>query len=97
MHYKLSLNAEADLDRIFDFGIDTFGLNQAIKYKDQLQSRFEELAENPFLFPAIDDIREGYRRSVCGVHAIYYKANNDTVEIMRLINREDLKKALNLE
>ena len=42
--YKLTPEAEADLDRIFDFGIDTFGLDQAITYMGKLQTRFEDIA-----------------------------------------------------
>lgn len=87
--YKLSPNAEADLDRIFDFGIDTFGLDQAIAYMGKLKNRFEDIAESPFHYPSVEHIRVGYRRSVCGVHSIYFRIHSGEVEIMRLINRED--------
>ena len=63
-------------------------------YYDALQSRFDEIAGNPLLYPVVDHIRKGYRRSVCGSHSIYYRVDNHAVEIMRLINREDVHKAL---
>ena len=52
--------------------------------------RFEQLAEQPLLYQAVDDIREGYRRSVCGVDSIYYRINRNTVEIMAIIGPQDI-------
>lgn len=92
--YRLSKKAGQDLDRILDYGIDRFGLEQALAYYDALHGRLDEIAENPLHYPAVDHIRKGYRRSVCGSHSIYYQADGQVVEIMRLLNREDLRKAL---
>ncbi|MDE0152945.1 MAG: type II toxin-antitoxin system RelE/ParE family toxin [Gammaproteobacteria bacterium] len=80
--------------RILDYGIDRFGLEQALAYYDTLQSRFDEIAEDPLRHPAVDHVRKGYRRSVCGSHSIYYRVDGQTVEIMRLLNREDIRKVL---
>ena len=51
--------------------------------------RFGELADRPLLYQAVDQIREGYRRSVYGAHAIYYRVRDDQVDIMRVLGRED--------
>lgn len=66
-HYRFSEGAAHDFDQIYDFGIDEFGLDQATKYQNRLKQRFSELADTPLLYPAVEHIREGYRRSVCGV------------------------------
>ena len=92
--YKLSNEAEADLERIWLRGLRKYGLEQADKYYNTLFDRFEELAENPFLYQAVDNIREGYRRSPCGVDAIYYRFENDIVEIMNIIGQQDTEKWL---
>lgn len=52
--------------------------------------QFEIIAEQPFLFPSVDFIRQGYRRSVCGADCIYSLIESDTVEIMAIIGRQDL-------
>lgn len=91
--YRLSQSADEDFESIFEYGIDTFGLNQALKYQNRLKQRFDELAEQPYLFQAVDDICEGYRRSVCGVHAIYYRIDGQDVEIMRVLGRQDIRKS----
>jgi toxin ParE1/3/4 len=46
------------------------------------------------LYPAIEDIRAGYRRSVCGVHSIYYHIDEQGVKIMRVLGRQDPEKRL---
>jgi toxin ParE1/3/4 len=37
-----------------------------------------------------DLIRDGYRRSVCGVDSIYYRVDGDTVEIMCILGQQDV-------
>lgn len=91
-NYKKTKKADDDLKRIFDYGIDNFGVEQAIKYLNELEHRFEAIAENPLMYAAVDDIRQEYRRSVCGVHSIYYRLENNVVEIMRLIKHEKMER-----
>ena len=88
-NYRLSPAAEQDLIEIAVFGIEQFGIAQAERYRDKLQQRFQQLAEKPHHYPAVDYIRPGYRRSVCGVHAIFYRVQPDYVEIMRIIGHND--------
>ena len=68
-----------------------FGSAQADRYFDGLFDRFDRLTENPLLYPAVDEIRAGYRRSVYGVHSIYYRVQDGDIEIMRVLGREDPK------
>ena len=69
--YKLSADAEEDIRRLYRYGIQNFGLAQADTYFDGLFARFDQIAEEPFLYRAVDEIRKGYRRSVYGAHSIY--------------------------
>jgi len=45
---------------------------------------------NPILYQAVDEIREGYRRSVRGIDSIYYRVDGDTVEIMAIFGQQDV-------
>ena len=92
--YKLSEDAKDDLIRIHQHGIREYGEIQADKYYAAFFDRFEELAEQPYLYQTVDHIREGYRRSVCGVDSIYYRVEGDTVEIMNILGRQDSSEAL---
>ncbi|WFE92650.1 type II toxin-antitoxin system RelE/ParE family toxin (plasmid) [Roseibium porphyridii] len=87
--YKLSLAAQADLISIALYGDERHGVEQSDHYRDQLSAHFEILAKQPMLYPAVDHIRQGYRRSLCGVHSVYYRITDRGVEIMRIIGRQD--------
>tara|TARA_R100000789_G_C2941163_1_gene132120 strand:+ start:240 stop:524 length:285 start_codon:yes stop_codon:yes gene_type:complete len=90
-NYKLSNVAQEDLIRIHQFGIKRFGLSQADKYFERFFEYFDLIAEQPFTFESVDYIKSGYRRCVCGVDSIYYRIENETVEIMTIIGRQDLE------
>lgn len=90
MHYKLSKEAKMDLANIYWHGVEAFGERQAERYYEALIRRFGDIAEAPYKYPAVEHIREGYRRSVCGVDSIYYRVNKEIVEIMRVLGRQDV-------
>ncbi len=92
--YKLTESAANDFQRIFEFGIDTFGLSQALDYQHGLKLRFGQLAEQPLLYTAVDHIREGYRRSVYKSHSIYYQPQAEYVLIVRILGRQDIEASL---
>lgn len=89
-NYRISELAKADLQRIYRRGVLEFGDAQADRYFDAFFERFDELAERPMQYQAVDDIREGYRRSVCGTDSIFYRVLDNTVEIMRILGQQDI-------
>ena len=86
--YKLNIQAEEDLARIFEYGMGRFGLLQANKYYDMLFDCFSKIASNHYLFPEAIRFRQGYRYCVCGVDTIFYKINANEIEIMAIIGRQ---------
>lgn len=93
-NYKLSRVAKDDLIRIHQFGVRKFELTQADKYFDSFFEYFEIISKQPFSFESVDFIKKGYRCCVCGSDSIYYRINNDTVEIMTIIGKQDLSNIL---
>ena len=89
-NYRLAENAKEDLKRIYSRGLQEYGEGQADKYYNAFFARLEKLAEQPLLYQAVDDIRAGYRRSVCGADSIYYRIDGETVEIMAVIAQQDI-------
>jgi toxin ParE1/3/4 len=88
--YKLAQAAKIDLQRIYAYGFERWGEAAADLYYNALFDRFEEIAERPFSYPAVEHIRKGYRRSVCGVDSIYYRlADDGIVEVMAILGRQD--------
>jgi toxin ParE1/3/4 len=88
--YILSNVTKEDLIRIYQYGEQRFGINQAEIYFDTFFTHFEIIVKNPFLFEAVDFIKPGYRRCVCGVDTIYFKINSEVIEIMTIIGRQEL-------
>lgn len=90
-NYKLSNTAKEDLIRIYRYGAKKFGETQAEKYFNNFFEYFDVIAENPYSFEAVDYIRTGYRRCVCGSDSIFYRVNSKkVVEIMTIIGHQDL-------
>ena len=83
--YRLSNEAKKDLIRIHQYGIKRFGIVQADKYFDSFFEYFEIIAERPFSFESVDYLKKGYRRCVCGVDSIYFKINEDIVEVVAIV------------
>ena len=92
--FRLTRAGEEDLIGIAHYGDEQFGEAQSNRYRDQLKQHFARLAQTPRLYPAVDHIRAGYRRSVLGTHAIYYRIEPNGVLIVRILGRQDAQRAL---
>ena len=92
--YRLSNDAKDDLIRIHRYGVKKFGIQQADKYFEMFFEYFNIIAKRPYSFESVEYIKEGYRRCVCGSDSIYYKINNETVDIMAIVGKQDLKNML---
>jgi toxin ParE1/3/4 len=93
-NYKLSNEAKEDLIRIHHYGVNKFGMTQADKYFYTFFEYFDIIAQRPLAFESVDYIKNGYRRCVCGSDSIYFKINDDAVEIMSIVGMQDLKNIL---
>ena len=71
-----------------------FGIEQTESYTKGLIEHFQLLANSPLLYQAVDDIREGYRRSVYRTHSVYYRVDGNEIEIVRVLGRENPQTAL---
>ena len=93
-NYRLSNVAKDDLIRIHQYGMARFGEIQADRYFEQLFEYFDIIAQRPYSFESVDYIKTGYRRCTCGADSIYYRLNDDMVEIMAIIGRQDVSNRL---
>ena len=92
--YRLSNAAKEDLIPIHHFGFEKFGMIQADEYFDSFFDYFEIIAQRPFSFESVDYIKKGYRKCPCGSDTIYYRINENMVEIMAIVGMQDLKNLL---
>jgi toxin ParE1/3/4 len=91
--YKLSIEAENDVVRIYEYGFYKFGMTQADKYYTDLIESFHKIARNSYMFPSADHIKAGFRYCVTGVDTIYCKIEeNNSIVITTIIGRQDFPK-----
>ncbi|MCL7945128.1 type II toxin-antitoxin system RelE/ParE family toxin [Marinobacter sp. ATCH36] len=94
VNYRLSKRADEDFESVYLFGLLNFGLRQADAYADGLEKRFEQIAAQPDLYPAIEHIKPGFRFSVYQSHSIYYRIDQTGVLIVRILRNQDVGAAL---
>ena len=84
--YRLTPAAERDLEAIWIFTVQKWGLEQANRYIDLLTSAFDELSQSPKTAPACDHIRPGYRRRSVERHLIYFQITNYGIAVIRVLH-----------
>ena len=89
MSYRLSDAADHDLQMMFDYGVDNWGVAHTRAYLNRVTDCLAEIAANPLLFPAIEKVRAGFRRRVFEGQSIYYRVEGSTVVIVRILGRQD--------
>jgi len=92
--YYLTQAADADLERMYEWGIDRFGVKVADEYYDGLIARLTQIANTPQLWQEVDHIRAGYGRSVYVAHSIYFRVEASGVLIVRVLGRENPQTSL---
>jgi toxin ParE1/3/4 len=85
--YRLSRLARLDLIEIADHTVDSWGLVQADRYIDGLESCFEQLARTPGIGRPCDKIRRGYRRMEHEKHVVIYRLDGDGILVSRILHR----------
>ena len=93
MVYKLSDAADQDIENLFEYGINRFGVAQAKHYIEGLILHLQRISEHPLHYQSVGHLRDGYRRSVYGKHAVYFVITDTYVHIVRILRAEDLSKA----
>lgn len=85
--YKLSAAAKQDVTAIFIYTRRQFGKVQAELYKADLHACFEKLTQHPLLGFDATKICSDTRCALHGQHAIYYRAENDMIRIIRVLHQ----------
>ena len=80
--YSLRHQAQNDLESIWLYSYQEWGVDQADKYVRSLLSRFTWLSENPNLGKHRADIKSGYYCFPEGMHLAFYKITRDGIDII---------------
>lgn len=79
-----------DLQRIYQYGLEQFGEEQADNYFWGFFECFEKISQNPKQYQSIDHIRIGYRRCVFESDTIYFRIQPSGIEVMAILGGQDL-------
>lgn len=97
MKYKISQEANQDIEDIWLYTYENWSPEQADRYFNQIIDEIEYLAEYPESGKDCDQIRKGYFRSRIKSHFIFYKINRkkEVIEIIRILHeRMDIESRL---
>jgi toxin ParE1/3/4 len=84
--YELSLAADSDIEKIFDYTEQEFGFDQALKYITELDNIFTDLVKSPELGRKRDEIKFGLISIVQESHVIFYRVLEDRIRIIRILH-----------
>lgn len=86
-NYRLTRLAEHDLEKIWEYTVYEWSLNQAEKYIDGLLSSFEAIGQGKTTGKSIDQVRKGYKKALYGKHYIFFRfSSNNVAEIIRVLH-----------
>ena len=84
--YRLTRRAAADLDAIFEYTADQFGVEQARSYFQGLHACCERLAGSPRLGRSAESLAPGLRRYAFRSHVIFYLEESGSISIVRVLH-----------
>ena len=83
---ELSLEADIDLQKIYDYTEDAFGPDQALGYLKGLDELFQTLRIQPHTGRQRTDIRAGLRSISYVSHIVFYRVIETKVRIVRVLH-----------
>jgi toxin ParE1/3/4 len=84
--FKITKAAVKDLEDIWTFTKKTWTEKQADRYYQLIIDEIQFNVKKPYLGSQYEQIRAGYRGSKVKSHLIFYKLNNNQVEIIRILH-----------
>ena len=91
--YKLSKQADSDLEAIFDYTETFFGFTQAVKYLLDLETVINSLVINPEIGRVRDEIKLGLYSISEQEHTVFNRIQEKHIRIVRVLHgSKDLPK-----
>ena len=87
MRLELSRRAQADLDEIRDYSLQTFGADRAIAYVDEIERAFRHILRFPEIGVVHSTSQPPVRSLACQQHRIYYRILDDRVLVGRILHK----------
>jgi len=85
--YRLSKECKVDISDIYEYAIETFGLNQAQEYLISLQDLFKTLSENANMGRDASEFYPSLKRFAYKSHMIFYIQSESGVFVVRTLSQ----------
>lgn len=93
--YVISKKAISDLEEIWLYTADKWSIEQAGRYYNLIFDEIAFICKNPKTGKQMEAVRKSYRAAKVKSHLIFYKVENDTVQIVRILHeRMDIEDRL---
>ncbi|GLS27728.1 type II toxin-antitoxin system RelE/ParE family toxin [Marinibactrum halimedae] len=85
--FKLTPQAELDLENIYDYSVENWGYPRADRYIYDLEIAFTKLSQNQLQGRTASYIKPGYFCYSVGSHVIFYRQSTDFLLVVRLLHK----------
>lgn len=87
MRLQFTPAARADIDHIFDFTLERWGKDQALRYLREIQKCCDGLINGLSHIRSADHVRPGYFKEAVGVHVIYFHQTDAAIVVVRILHQ----------
>lgn len=86
--YVLTPRARGDLEKIWDYSLETWGEARAVEYLRELALAFADLASGLVRGRRANEVRQGYFRYSTGAHVVFYRRpQEEPLVVVRILHR----------
>ncbi|MEO7922147.1 MAG: type II toxin-antitoxin system RelE/ParE family toxin [Chitinophagaceae bacterium] len=86
--YVISKKAIADLEQIWLYTVEKWSVDQADRYYNLLFDEIHFVCKNINAGKSMEHVRKGYRASKVKSHLLFYRIQNNTVEVIRILHEQ---------
>ncbi len=79
--------AIADIDGIWDYTAETWGVDQADRYTDDIRDACKDLARGTKQGRTAD-VRDGYLKYAVGKHFVFFVGTGDGIAVIRVLHQQ---------
>jgi toxin ParE1/3/4 len=83
----MSVQIAPEYAEIADYTIERFGIEQARRYRDDLESCFQTLAASPMIGRSADELGSNLRRYKHQSHIVFYLPSDQGVFVVRVLHQ----------
>jgi toxin ParE1/3/4 len=85
--FVLSPAAELDLDDIWDYSVENWGIRQAERYIRMIQDTIVGLTDGTQPSQTASHVRPGYRSMLVGTHILFFKETDSLIDVIRILHQ----------